>query len=56
VPEDLHAPSASYLIDRALKGGLLATPYSLEAEDWPLFAGVEAERDELRTLKGMNGG
>lgn len=56
VPEDLHAPSASYLIDRALKGGLLATPYSLEAEDWPLFAGVEAERDAQPTLKGMNGG
>jgi flagellar biosynthesis protein FlhF len=56
VPEDLHAPSASYLIDRALKGGLLATPYSLEAEDWPLFAGVEAEREAQPTLKGMNGG
>ena len=56
VPEDLHAPSASYLIDRALKGGLLTTPYSLEAEDWPLFAGVEAEREAPPTLKGMNGG
>jgi len=46
VPEDLHAPNAAYLIDRALKGGQLATPYTLEAEDWPLFAGVEAERAE----------
>jgi flagellar biosynthesis protein FlhF len=44
VPEDLHLPNAAYLIDRALKGGQLATPYALEAEDWPLFAGVEAER------------
>lgn len=48
VPEDLHAPSAAYLIDRALKGGQLATPYTLESEDWPLFAGVEAERAEQR--------
>jgi flagellar biosynthesis protein FlhF len=48
VPEDLHVPNAPYLIDRALKGGQLATPYALEAEDWPLFAGVEAERAERR--------
>lgn len=48
VPEDLHAPSAAYLIDRALKGGQLATPYTLETGDWPLFAGVEAERAEQR--------
>ena len=51
VPEDLHAPNAAYLIDRALKGGQLATPYALEAEDWPLFAGVEAERAEHRNLR-----
>jgi flagellar biosynthesis protein FlhF len=56
VPEDLHAPIASYLIDRALKGGQLATPYALDAEDWPLFAGVEAERAEQRAQKGMNAG
>ena len=55
VPEDLHVPNAAYLIDRQLKGGQLATPYALEAEDWPLFAGVEAERAERRTLKGING-
>ncbi len=48
VPEDLHAPNAAYLVDRALKGGQLPTPYALEAEDWPLFAGVEAERSERR--------
>ena len=51
VPEDLHAPNAAYLIDRALKGGQLATPYALDAEDWPLFAGVEAERAEHRNLR-----
>jgi flagellar biosynthesis protein FlhF len=56
VPEDLHAPSATYLIDRALKGGQLATPYALQAEDWPLFAGVEAERAERRTLKRPDAG
>jgi flagellar biosynthesis protein FlhF len=56
VPEDLHTPNAAYLIDRALKGGQLATPYALEAEDWPLFAGVEAEREAHRALKGINGG
>ena len=44
VPEDLHAPHAAYLVDRALKGGQLATPFTLEADDWPLLAGVEAER------------
>jgi flagellar biosynthesis protein FlhF len=54
VPEDLHAPSAAYLIDRALKGGQLATPYALEAEDWPLFAGVEADRAERRSAKGID--
>ncbi|HMA10597.1 MAG TPA: flagellar biosynthesis protein FlhF, partial [Steroidobacteraceae bacterium] len=54
VPEDLHRPNAAYLVDRALKGGQLATPYALEAEDWPLFAGVEAEHAEFPTLKGMN--
>ena len=48
VPEDLHAPSAAYLVDRALKGGQLATPYALKTEDWPLFAGIEAEREEQR--------
>jgi flagellar biosynthesis protein FlhF len=47
-------PNATYLIDRALKGGQLATPYALQAEDWPLFAGVEAERAEQRTAKGVN--
>ncbi len=54
VPEDLHVPNAAYLIDRALKGGQLATPYALEAEDWPLFAGVEAERAERHSVKGIN--
>ena len=61
VPEDLHVPNAAYLIDRALKGGQLATPYALDAEDWPLFDGVEAERAEhqhpqmrARTVKGMH--
>ena len=56
VPEDLHAPNAAYLIDRALKGGQLDTPYALEAEDWPLFAGVEAERAERRSPKGTHAG
>jgi len=56
VPEDLHVPSAAYLVDRALKGGQLATPYALEAEDWPLFAGVEAERAEHRTQRDINAG
>jgi flagellar biosynthesis protein FlhF len=56
VPEDLHVPNAAYLIDRALKGGQLATPYALDAEDWPLFGGVEAERAEhQRTHKHPDG-
>ncbi|HQT00867.1 MAG: flagellar biosynthesis protein FlhF [Hydrogenophilales bacterium 16-64-46] len=44
VPEDLHRPNAVYLVDRALRGGQLATPFALSPEDWPLVAGVEAER------------
>ena len=44
VPEDLHAPHAAYLVDRTLKGARLATPYTLQTDDWPLLAGVEAER------------
>jgi flagellar biosynthesis protein FlhF len=57
VPEDLHPANATYLIDRALKGGQLATPFALEAEDWPLFAGVEAERSERYALaKSVNAG
>ncbi|MFN3752266.1 MAG: flagellar biosynthesis protein FlhF [Thiobacillus sp.] len=52
VPEDLHRPNAAYLVDRALKGGQLATPYALEAEDWPLMAGVEADRAERRRGHG----
>ncbi|MHB8915838.1 MAG: flagellar biosynthesis protein FlhF [Thiobacillus sp.] len=48
VPEDLYAPNAAYLIDRALKGGQLATPYALQEADWPLFAGLEAERETRR--------
>lgn len=56
VPEDLHAPNVTYLVDRCLKGGQLATPYTLESEDWPLFAGMEAEREALRPLKGVNAG
>lgn len=43
VPEDLYLPNGAYLIDRALKGGQLATPYALQEADWPLFAGLEAE-------------
>lgn len=43
VPEDLYPSNAAYLIDRALKGGQLATPYALQEADWPLFAGLEAE-------------
>jgi flagellar biosynthesis protein FlhF len=56
VPEDLYVPNAAYLIDRALKGGLLDTPYTLETEDWPLFAGVEAERAEHRIAKSIDAG
>ncbi len=62
VPEDLHRPNAAYLVDRALKGGQLATPYALEAEDWPLFAGSEDERADsnapgaVKPFKGMHGG
>jgi flagellar biosynthesis protein FlhF len=52
VPEDLHVPNAAYLVDRALKGGQLATPYALQAEDWPLLAGVEAERGERGEHRG----
>lgn len=44
IPEDLFVPNAAYLIDRALKGGQLATPYTLKAEDWPLVAGLDAEQ------------
>ncbi len=54
VPEDLHVPNAAYLIDRALKGSQLDSPYALDAEDWPLFAGVEAERAERRIVQDMN--
>jgi flagellar biosynthesis protein FlhF len=56
VPEDLHAPNAAYLVDRALKGGQLATPYALQAEDWPLLAGVEAERSERARPPELNAG
>jgi flagellar biosynthesis protein FlhF len=65
VPEDLHAPIAPYLVDRALKGGQLATPFALDAEDWPLFAGVAAERAAYHSVhvkehpagyKGTNAG
>lgn len=56
VPEDLHMPNAVYLVDRALKGGQLETPYALDAEDWPLFAGVEAERAEQSVHKGKRAG
>lgn len=48
VPEDLYSPNAAYLIDRALKGGQIATPYALQEADWPLFAGVDAERETRR--------
>lgn len=48
VPEDLYPPNAAYLIDRALKGGQMATPYALQEADWPLFAGVESEREAQR--------
>lgn len=48
VPEDLYQPNAAYLIDRALKGGQLATPYALQEADWPLFAGVDAEHESRR--------
>jgi flagellar biosynthesis protein FlhF len=44
----LYAPNAAYLIDRALKGGQIATPYALQEADWPLFAGLEAEREIQR--------
>ncbi|MFN3715285.1 MAG: flagellar biosynthesis protein FlhF [Thiobacillus sp.] len=44
VPEDLHRPHAVYLVDRALRGGQTATPFTLSSADWPLLAGVDAER------------
>lgn len=53
VPEDLHRPNAAYLVDRALKGGQLATPYAVDSEDWPLLAGIEAERS---VRAGTHGG
>lgn len=55
VPEDLHVPNTPYLVDRALKGGQLATPYALETEDWPLLAGIEDER-AARSSKGVHAG
>lgn len=48
VPEDLYLPNPAYLIDRAIKGGQLATPYALKESDWPLFAGIEAEQEARR--------
>ena len=48
VPEDLYPPNGAYLIDRAIKGGRIATPYALQEGDWPLFAGVESEREAQR--------
>lgn len=51
VPEDLHRPNAVYLVDRALKGGQLATPYALVSEDWPLLAGLEAGRDDAGAIE-----
>lgn len=48
VPEDLYPPNAAYCVDRALKGGQVATPYALQAADWPLFAGMDAERETRR--------
>ncbi len=42
VPEDLHRPNAAYLVDRALKGGRLTTPYAIADADWPLYGGVQA--------------
>jgi flagellar biosynthesis protein FlhF len=45
VPEDLFAPNAAYLIDRALRGAQLASPYALKEADWPVFAGIEAGTD-----------
>lgn len=56
VPEDLHAPNAAYLVDRALKGAQLDSPYALASEDWPLFAGAEADRAERLAQKGASGG
>lgn len=51
VPEDLYPPNAAYLIDRALKGGQLATPYALKEADWPVFAGVEAGFEAEQDLR-----
>lgn len=56
VPEDLHRPNAAYLVDRALKGGQLATPHALSNEDWPLLAGADAAHGEFPARRQRNAG
>jgi flagellar biosynthesis protein FlhF len=56
VPEDLYPPNAAYLIDRALKGAQLASPYALKEADWPLFAGVDAARDSSADARQQHAG
>jgi len=47
VPEDLHPAHASYVVDRALRARGTSS-FSMQEEDWAVYAGMEAEQDSLR--------
>lgn len=47
VPEDLHAAHASYVVDRTLRA-CESGSFAMQAEDWAVYAGMEAEQDSLR--------
>ncbi|HZQ62034.1 MAG TPA: flagellar biosynthesis protein FlhF [Casimicrobiaceae bacterium] len=43
VPEDLHAPSAEYLVHRALRRAIKPAPFALDEEAMSLMTGIAAE-------------
>ncbi|MGL5987773.1 MAG: flagellar biosynthesis protein FlhF, partial [Burkholderiales bacterium] len=55
VPEDLHHPNPLYLLDRSFKNEPDASPYTLRAEEYPLFFGANSDQARVSKAGGING-
>ena len=55
VPEDLHHPNPLYLLDRSFKNEPDASPYTIRAEEEPLFFDANSDQARISKAGGING-
>jgi len=55
VPEDLHLPNPLYLLDRSFRTEPDMSPYTLRAEEYPLYYGANADQSRVSKAGGLNG-